>query len=673
MKIFHIFIIAWFACVFVMLPISAVSVAAGDDLGPNGSQAPYHDPPPQPNSPTWQTDVDNGDGTYTFTQQVDEASTPPNYLGSWSSPSSHGFEIYSWFDGDYGWLHTFPHWNGADLNILSATLTIHAYDIDSEPFHGYEGEYDGVHIDGTLLSPGYLQGNNNAWSTTVFDVPLGSITDDGDIAVFLDIDMHHNYDNWATTLDYSQLAITYSFIANDPPYQPVLSYGIDLDTDCITGGECSVYGQDLVVTVVGPDPADPDGNTVTYVYRWFVDVGTGGFIDDEFAGRGDHTGNTVPAMDIQPNDIWQVQVIPVDEYGAIGQQTTVTFPEFCTEDCPFGDICGTVERNDGYPIENVTVKVIDSENDQVGEPQVTDANGEFYFAELPAETYSVMIVTPLGYSAAPSETQSGVEVPIDPCTEVNFVLTPTITANDCRTIGYWKHQFDVYLTNRGNAQESSADLYSYLNIVHVHFNILGVYFDLGNYDFEDAKDVLTVRGGRLMEDRAKQQLFALLLNFASGRIGNETVVADDGRVAAEAVTLAAMLINDGDPANDELAKTVCDLINNGQMVGAGIIPMSPIRYKLIPDQLPQTTSLSYCYPNPFNAQTTITFDVPDASYVRLTVFNVMGQVVAVPVERYMEAGTRSVVWNAADVGSGTYFYRLDAGRYCEFRKMTLLK
>ncbi|UCC79001.1 MAG: PKD domain-containing protein, partial [Candidatus Zixiibacteriota bacterium] len=231
-----------------------------------------------------------------------------------------------------------------------------------------------------------------------------------------------------------------------------------------------------------------------------------------------------------------------------------------------GAICGDVTLDTGNPVANVTVKVIDSDNNQVGDPIVTGSDGTFYFDSLVVGTYSVMIVTPLGYSVSPAETQTGIEVTGYPCTEANFVLTPTILTNNCRTMGYWKHQFDVYLTNRGNAQESSADLDAYLDIVHLHFDVLGVYFNLENYDFEDAKNVLTVKGGRLMEDRAKQQLFALLLNFASGRIGNETVVSDDGRVAAEAVTLAAALINDGDPDNDELAKTVCDLINKGQMV-----------------------------------------------------------------------------------------------------------
>jgi PKD repeat protein len=339
----------------------------------------------------------------------------------------------------------------------------------------------------------------------------------------------------------------------------------------------------------------------------------------------------------------------------------------------FGAICAMVTHDNGDPVQNVTVKVIDSGNNQVGDPLVTGSDGSVYFDLLPIATYSVMIVTPLGYSVSPAETQTGIEVTGYPCVEANFVLTPTITTNDCRTIGFWKHQFDVYVTNRGNAQESSSDLEAYLDIVHIHFDVLGVYFDLENYDFEDAKNVLTVRGGRLMEDRAKQQLFALLMNFASGRIGNETVVSDDGRVAAEAVTLASALINDGNPDNDELAKTVCDLINNGQMVAAGIIPESPIRYRITIESLPIIFSLSQNYPNPFNAGTAISFDLPQGCNVTLTVFNLLGQLVDEPVNNYLEAGAHTIVWNPNDLSSGTYFYRLQAGTYNSLKKMTLLK
>ena len=237
----------------------------------------------------------------------------------------------------------------------------------------------------------------------------------------------------------------------------------------------------------------------------------------------------------------------------------------------WGSICASVDVEDN-PAQGVTVTVLDQNNDPVSNPQLTDVNGEAFFDSLDVGEYSVMIVTPLGYSVSPAETQTSINVIGGGCTPVDFVLTPVVVSNNSRTIGYWKHQFNVYTSGRGNAQENATDLVMYLDLVHQHFNVLGVYVDLEYFNFEDAKNVLSVRGGSLMLERAKQQLFALLINLASGRIGQETIISDDGRVAAEAVTHVAGLITDNNEANDESAKNICDLINNGQLVEAGIIP-----------------------------------------------------------------------------------------------------
>jgi hypothetical protein len=287
-------------------------IAAADPL--NDLDTVFEPGPRSMRAPSAQTDVDNGDGTWTWTQQVDEYSTAPHYT---LSPSGGGFEIYSWWDEDYGWMHDFSHWNDANLTILSATMTIVGWDIDSNV---EDGEFDGVHIDGVLLDPGFLQGTNDTWSVTVFDLRVSDIVDDGILNVWLDIDMTHDYDWWATALDYSRIEIVYSTTTvNQAPFQPELSYV----------PVCPGEGEDLVVTVVGPTPADPDGDAVTYVYRWFVDITDDGvpgpFIDDEFAGRGDHTGNVVPAADTAVNDLWRVQVTPVDEHGTIGEYETVTW------------------------------------------------------------------------------------------------------------------------------------------------------------------------------------------------------------------------------------------------------------------------------------------------------------------------------------------------------------
>jgi parallel beta-helix repeat protein len=105
-------------------------------------------------------------------------------------------------------------------------------------------------------------------------------------------------------------------VVNNPPYQPQLS---------ITPSLAVKDNDDLVVTVTGPTPADPDGDLVTYAYRWFVDAGTGAFVDDEVAGRSDHAGNMVPEADTVVGDIWRVELTPLDEHGLMGPAAFATW------------------------------------------------------------------------------------------------------------------------------------------------------------------------------------------------------------------------------------------------------------------------------------------------------------------------------------------------------------
>ena len=90
-------------------------------------------------------------------------------------------------------------------------------------------------------------------------------------------------------------------------------------------------------------------------------------------------------------------------------------------------------------------------------------------------------------------------------------------------------------------------------------------------------------------------------------------------------------------------------------------------------EFPWQTSLSQNYPNPFNPTTTIRYELPSASHVSLTVYNLLGQEVATLVEGVQSVGSHSVVWNAGGSSSGIYFYKLSAGRYTETRKLILSK
>ncbi len=90
-------------------------------------------------------------------------------------------------------------------------------------------------------------------------------------------------------------------------------------------------------------------------------------------------------------------------------------------------------------------------------------------------------------------------------------------------------------------------------------------------------------------------------------------------------------------------------------------------------ELPDNFGLKNNYPNPFNPTTNIRFQLPEASHVQVSVYNAVGQKVATLVDRPMNAGTHSVVFNAGGLTSGVYIYRLEAGEFRESGKMLLLE
>ena len=88
---------------------------------------------------------------------------------------------------------------------------------------------------------------------------------------------------------------------------------------------------------------------------------------------------------------------------------------------------------------------------------------------------------------------------------------------------------------------------------------------------------------------------------------------------------------------------------------------------------PKIFLLSQNYPNPFNSITNIQYQLPASSEVLLTIYNIRGQEVLRLVESDQPAGYHQITWNAANVASGMYFYRLRAGNFVQTRKMILLR
>jgi hypothetical protein len=89
--------------------------------------------------------------------------------------------------------------------------------------------------------------------------------------------------------------------------------------------------------------------------------------------------------------------------------------------------------------------------------------------------------------------------------------------------------------------------------------------------------------------------------------------------------------------------------------------------------VPSAYALQQNYPNPFNPSTIIRFELPHASAVSLTVYNVLGQEVLTLIEEEKPAGIYDVQFSAAHLSSGMYMYRLRAGDFVSTKRMLLLK
>jgi len=79
------------------------------------------------------------------------------------------------------------------------------------------------------------------------------------------------------------------------------------------------------------------------------------------------------------------------------------------------------------------------------------------------------------------------------------------------------------------------------------------------------------------------------------------------------------------------------------------------------------------YPNPFNPSTKIKYSVPQLSQVQISIFDVLGNKIETLVNEEKPMGTYEIIWNAVNLPSGVYFYKLQTANYSAVKKMVLTK
>ncbi len=118
-----------------------------------------------------------------------------------------------------------------------------------------------------------------------------------------------------------------------------------------------------------------------------------------------------------------------------------------------------------------------------------------------------------------------------------------------------------------------------------------------------------------------------------------------------------------------LTKTDLYKFENGQPTSIKQVPVSNEQNP----EIPNAVSIKQNYPNPFNPTTTIEFELDKTTFTKLTVFDVLGRKVRELVNEIRPAGTNTIEFNATNLASGVYLYRLEANGVVQTKRLTLIK
>lgn len=134
--------------------------------------------------------------------------------------------------------------------------------------------------------------------------------------------------------------------------------------------------------------------------------------------------------------------------------------------------------------------------------------------------------------------------------------------------------------------------------------------------------------------------------------------------------LSGALYRDGFKKGGATAQSINNAQASDRIINDPMVVALPVKG----EALPSVFELKQNYPNPFNPSTTISWALPKAAHVTISIYNVLGQEVLTLVDKDMVAGNHTTQWDAAATNaSGLYFYRIQADDFSETKKMMMLK
>ena len=319
----------------------------------------------------------------------------------------------------------------------------------------------------------------------------------------------------------------------------------------------------------------------------------------------------------------------------------------------------------------------------------TDVSGHYTFPDLGLGNYEVTMITPLDFVADANSVVIAVNESGHNFT-VNFALRCETVCRHPRTVCYWQHQVNTHLCSHRwwEADESQADMLSYIDLILMHFNenitnpVLIYVPDANDPASELAKlrQLLMLNRCSTADDLAKRELLALLLNVVSGKISQTTVICSNGANVSQAITYCNDLILQPDRASAVKAALICGIINSGMNVPCNMVPSSTriIYYsKPLSPEGGVEFRLDAAAPNPSSGTAVaIRFGLARADQVDLRIFDVTGRMVKTLARDSFAAGPHEMTWDGTDdsgsrVQRGVYFYRLATEEGTLSRSVTL--